>query len=216
MNVVRERRLALARQINELWYEGSGWLKAIPLCDLREAVDRPNQEVIDSYRESTEPDLGMRRSLIRLFLREWLAENLPEHIGTWNLDPNLFQPVGSEGEQAIADEIMRACLEEKKVGLVPGEYRDWTPRLLGRMPWYQLGEGRPPGVKTHNDPGEVETVPYTRLREWFPDQLFDPASAAYLAYRFSIKPTPRRYHHTWPHLIGMDRDLIGMLWLETG
>src|SRR5262245_59795716 len=130
MDAMQDGRFALARRINELWYEGSGWLKAVPLCDLRKQLNPANHRLIDSYREMAEPSLDQRRGLIQLFLREWLVYNLPEHIGTWNLEANVFQIVSAEHATVLADEILRACLEEKPIEIVPGVYDDWEPRIL--------------------------------------------------------------------------------------
>lgn len=213
MSESHNERLALARHINKLWYEGDGWLKTIPFDDLQRQLDAANRQLIDSYREAAAPDLDLRRSVIRVFLREWLMCNLPEHIGTWGLEPHEFHPISPEQATSLADEIVSTASEARVEEGDDGLAAEWRPRILARMPWYQSGEDQPHVVVDSDDPGDVPVIPYSQLREWFPRHLFDPAAVAFFAHTSPGGPTVR-FNQTRPRLLGMDRELIGMLWLE--
>jgi hypothetical protein len=217
MSASLQERLALASRINKLWYEGSGWLKAVALRDRWTHPDQAAQRaLIASYQGSPAPTLELRRGVMRLFLREWLMYNLPEHVGAWGLEVDEFKRITAEEAAGLADQIVAASAQERVEEIAAGLVEEYKPRILARMPWYASKQDQvpPPGVdaKDWDNPGDVPVIPYTQLRAWFLE-LFDPAEAAFFAHTLPGGGTVR-FNAACPRLLGMDRDLIGMLWIE--
>lgn len=213
MSTPLTKRRALAREINELWYEGRGWLKVAAIATLHKCPLVSDHTPLATCINEIEPSLESQQAVIRLFLRNWLVNNLPKHLRTWRLIPTEFTPIGGGMARLIADRIVAIAGTAKTTEVIPGLFSQYQPRILSKMPWYQSGADKPPGVKDWYDPGDITQVSYAQLRTWFPDCLFDQAATSYFVHGLPLHPGDGG--RSGLRLIAMDREAIGMMWLET-
>jgi uncharacterized protein (TIGR02996 family) len=200
-----EERALLARWINHLKYREYhtvGWLKATSFQRLRECVKKPRDlRSLERYIRGENVDDTLRRAMIGLFLREWMISQVPESVGAFGLDPEEFRPVTREEALALVDSIIATSLEDERGG------------IHGLMPRYVTGEDAPAETFVVTGDEVEDDIPYPLLKTWFAEELFDPAPAVFFVHTSPGGPTVC-FNVAQPRVIGMDRDLIGMLWLE--
>jgi len=197
-------RIALTPWINRLWYSGSGprvgWLKAVALPTLQKIHWNSNElQIIDRYFQGGDQDDRLRREVIRLFLHPWMTINVPKGLGIWRLAVDEFQPIPRVAALAVADEIMRVTLAAP------------AAILRGPLPSSVSGEADLVEI-TELEPAEQPIIPYTQLRTWF-GELFDHDDVAFFLHTAAGGPTDV-ISPTQLHLIGLDRHIIGMVWLQ--
>jgi hypothetical protein len=142
-----QQRRALADRVNRLWfaeYRRVGWFKAATLPELRDALDDGEAEAVDRYTRDPD-DPSHDRELIRLFLGEWLADQHPESVGAFGLDPARFRPIGRGEALAAADRVVSASRDEPAAGI-----KEWS-----------------------GSPAQPAEVPYPQLRAWFAELFGD-------------------------------------------
>jgi uncharacterized protein (TIGR02996 family) len=200
-----EERAMLARWIDGLMYaeyHTVAWLKATSFSRLRECVDRPrDMRSLEQYLRGENVDDTLRRAMIGLFLREWMISQVPESVGAFGLDPEEFQVGTREEALALVDEIIATSLADERGG------------IHGVPPRYVIGEDAPAETFVVTGDEEEEDIPYPRLRTWFAEELFDADQAVFFVHSAPGGPTVR-FNVAHPRVIGMDREIIGMLWLE--
>ena len=183
VSLTPQERISLACRINNLRfaeYHGVGWLKATSFWDPRRYVHgSEDRQLLDDYLANPRADAELQLRLIRPFLNEWVASHVPESSGAWGEGD--FQPAGRAEALALADQIIEVSLDDPD-----GDIRR-TP------PWWD-----------DPTPEDEAAIPYSQLRSWFADDLFDLSALAYFIDN----------HPNYPGIIAMDRDIIGMLWLE--
>jgi hypothetical protein len=197
-------RRELTRWLGRLWfaeYHTVGWLKATTFRALSESVDKPrDRRLLDRYLRGEDVDDDLRREMIRLFLDEWVMCNVPESISPWGgKAAAVFRPAGRDEALTLVDGIIAVSLE------------DDGAKFRGRMPRYVPADA--PAAPVEGPDEELEPIPYAQLWTWFADELFDRGAAAFYVHTSPGGPTVR-FDHTQPRVLGMDRDVIALLWLE--
>jgi hypothetical protein len=182
-----DERNSLTRRIDRLYfreYARVGWLKAVTFTDLALVAESEDWRAIGRYLRE-DPSDALRREMIRVFLSEWLPNRTPESMGGWGAAEDFGRCERSEALRQI-DRIIEATLEAPEA-------------VVGRrLPWLEPDDADDDGVTS-----------YAQLRSWFANDLFDP-SAAY----FVFAPLRPPGSHSEPCVIGMDRRVIAMFWLE--
>jgi uncharacterized protein (TIGR02996 family) len=181
-------------------YHTVGWLKATTFRALSELIDTPrDRRLLDRYLRGEDVDDGLRREMIRLFVDESVMGSVPESVSAWEVRAaTAFRPAGRDEALALVDDIIAASLEDGSA-------------LLGRMPRYVAADA--PAAPVEEPDAEPEPIPYAQLRTWFADELFDRDAAAFYVHTVPGGPTVP-FTHTRPRVLGMDRDVIALLWLE--
>jgi uncharacterized protein (TIGR02996 family) len=203
--LLAEDRIELTRWLGSLWfaeYHTVGWLKAVAVQTMRKHVEKPcDLRLLDRYLRNEDVDDDLRREVIRLFLREWVMYCVPESVGVWGLEVAEFRPAGRDEALALVEGIIATSLE------------DDDAVILGRLPPYVVASEPAIAVKDAEE-GEVqEEIPYAQLQIWFGDELFDRDTAVYYVHTSAGGPTVR-FNLAEPRVLGMDRDVIALVWLE--
>ncbi|MBI5512449.1 MAG: TIGR02996 domain-containing protein [Deltaproteobacteria bacterium] len=198
-------RVALTRWVNLFTYaeyRRVAWLKAAALEELRDRLQTPRDaRALDGYLSSDAPDDALCRAALALFLQHWMVSNIPESVGVWGLAVDDFHAVDRAEALATMDAIVKASEAD------PDGY------LTGRPPRYVTDPNAPAEPRPLSAWGTAQRLPSSTLRALFARELLDPSEARYFVHTAPGGPTVR-FNHARPRVVGMDRTVVALLWLE--